>query len=637
MTDKHKLSLTGGSWSSATGVTPRGSNRSIQACTPCKESKRKCSGTLPCHRCSSLNRSQLCSFAAVPTRESSCSVDGHPGPKRPPLLSPETLYANKLRERINHLEHVLKDMAEGAGVEGLDSLLAEMGDDEDEKTRGIQKAVQVLRESRIQRNMDINPSTSSTNSSFPNRTPNTPFDNQDQPLGNLPVAPVLLSNDPHYIGPSSSSAYAQNLIQNLSHHHPPSFPALLTPGIGAQCDGGSLVDRLLLEAVNKRAKSFPLPSQDLRDKLVDAYFKEVHLMWPILHRATFELELRNGTADRIPSFRRLVFSVLALGCRFVTDPRIPVPESAKLGDEEQTAHTRGFLYFLAASSTITESNLAHVVPPDLCDVQAAVLGVLWSIGATSFMVSWQRVGIAIRSAIDVGCHSELSPYWTRSPLEDQLRKRAFHSLAAFDRIISTQLSRPLALQDFDLNLALPLDITDTALSSWSSFSLPTPPAPSTTLTPVTAWLQLVKLTELLAETSQAMHGTKRNSRTRGVEEVRDEMRRIDSLLNEWLAAVPESLKWDSHAENLDTMTMSATLHAIFYHTQILLHRDFFAFNPRGDTCSPSTAICSHAARSASKIYNFASRMGILGRLFWFAPQYVSLVRMSFAGSSDFAS
>lgn len=63
-----------------------------------------------------------------------------------------------------------------------------------------------------------------------------------------------------------------------------------------------------------------------------------------------------------------------------------------------------------------------IVSSTLYDIQCSVLSILWLGGAASPISTWAAVGFAMRRAVDVGCHREVRERWSRSPLENQLRK-----------------------------------------------------------------------------------------------------------------------------------------------------------------------------------------------------------------------
>lgn len=84
---------------------------------------------------------------------------------------------------------------------------------------------------------------------------------------------------------------------------------------------------------------------------------------------------------------------------------------------------------------------SDIVPWRLFDLQSSALEIMWLLGATRATIAWATVGSAIRQAVTVGAHAEVHPVWNASPLEDELRRRAFHGLLFLDR--TSSIIKPL--------------------------------------------------------------------------------------------------------------------------------------------------------------------------------------------------
>jgi hypothetical protein len=74
------------------------------------------------------------------------------------------------------------------------------------------------------------------------------------------------------------------------------------------------------------------------------------------------------------------------------------------------------------------------------------LATLFLQGSSAPQACWSIVGIGIRLAQDIGAHRR-KLYDSKPSLHDELWKRAFWVLVAFDRGISAGLGRPCAIQD----------------------------------------------------------------------------------------------------------------------------------------------------------------------------------------------
>jgi len=67
---------------------------------------------------------------------------------------------------------------------------------------------------------------------------------------------------------------------------------------------------------------FEFPDMDLLQHLVDCYFDNINLMFPILHRPSFVRSIRQGLHEVNQDFGAVVLLVCAIGCRFTEDSRV---------------------------------------------------------------------------------------------------------------------------------------------------------------------------------------------------------------------------------------------------------------------------------------------------------------------------
>ena len=95
-----------------------------------------------------------------------------------------------------------------------------------------------------------------------------------------------------------------------------------------------------------------------------------------------------------------VFSIFAVGARFVEDTRIPSNTTIDSAPPRAREHARGFVYYSTASPNLA----ANFSAPTLFDIQTSLNCVLWVSGASHPFISWQRVGFASTLA-----HSAPSP------------------------------------------------------------------------------------------------------------------------------------------------------------------------------------------------------------------------------------
>jgi hypothetical protein len=84
------------------------------------------------------------------------------------------------------------------------------------------------------------------------------------------------------------------------------------------------------QMIDKQRLSYPDP--DLMQQLIELYFQEMNIYSPVLHRPTFEEDVRNGLHLRDSGFGAVLLLVCALGARYTDDPRVfldpAAPQSA---------------------------------------------------------------------------------------------------------------------------------------------------------------------------------------------------------------------------------------------------------------------------------------------------------------------
>lgn len=81
------------------------------------------------------------------------------------------------------------------------------------------------------------------------------------------------------------------------------------------------------EELNINASKFTFPDGDLFVSLVNLYFKEVNIFFPLLHRPTFERQIAERLHCQDAMFGNVVLLVCALGSKFSHDPRVLTEDS----------------------------------------------------------------------------------------------------------------------------------------------------------------------------------------------------------------------------------------------------------------------------------------------------------------------
>ncbi|KAF5344576.1 hypothetical protein D9757_015251 [Collybiopsis confluens] len=219
------------------------------------------------------------------------------------------------------------------------------------------------------------------------------------------------------------------------------------------------------------------------------------------------------------------------------------------------------------------------------------------------------VGIGIRLAQDVGAHRR-KPNQTLT-VEDELWKRAFWCLVCMDRVFSTALGRPCAIQEEDYDVEMPTECDD---EYWEhrdpSQAFRQPPGRPSIISSFNAYIKLNLLLSIALRTIYAINKSKILLGFGGDQWEYHIVAELDSALNQWVDSVPDHLRWDPKRENNLWFNQSVNLYTQYYLVQILVHRPFISSPKKPSPLSfPSLAICTNAARSASHVMDVQRRRG----------------------------
>ncbi|KUJ12403.1 uncharacterized protein LY89DRAFT_785771 [Mollisia scopiformis] len=191
----------------------------------------------------------------------------------------------------------------------------------------------------------------------------------------------------------------------------------------------------------------PVPSLEIANMLQVAYFETRWASFPLLHRPTFMEKhfshvMQHGMAANHASLF-LVYMVFAI---------------ASIDLQRQKKELVGV--HLEFFNTATSMFLGGLMAADnLETIQGLLLMTIFAINEPQSINAWMVNGLAIRFAIDLGLHRK-SYCPTRSLLRSEMKKRIFWSAYALDRNISVALGRPFCIQDREINVDLPLQLTD---------------------------------------------------------------------------------------------------------------------------------------------------------------------------------
>ncbi|KZT67994.1 hypothetical protein DAEQUDRAFT_728533 [Daedalea quercina L-15889] len=353
-----------------------------------------------------------------------------------------------------------------------------------------------------------------------------------------------------------------------------------------------------LQELPRPHKQSDFPEESLMNLLIELYFQEVQPFTPLLHRPTFERNIREGLHLEDVGFGSTVLLVCAIGARFTDDPRVC------LQDYPENRLSSGWEWFKQVQM-IRQSMLA---PPRLYDLQVYCLTAIFLQGSSAPQASWTLIGVGIRMAQDVGAHRK-KVYNVKPTVEEELWKRAFWVLVSMDRSISSVLGRPCAIQDEDFDLDLPIECDD---EYWENddpeLAFKQPPGKPSLVTFFNCFLRLNQILAFALRTIYSINKSKALLGFVGQQWEQHIVAELDSALNKWIDSVPDHLRWDPNREDVNFLNQSANLYASYYQLQICVHRPFIPSPRKPSPLSfPSLAICTNAARSCTHVMDVQCR------------------------------
>ncbi|KAH9935116.1 fungal-specific transcription factor domain-containing protein, partial [Epithele typhae] len=325
------------------------------------------------------------------------------------------------------------------------------------------------------------------------------------------------------------------------------------------------------------------PPRDLIDKLANAYFDAFNMYLPLLHRPTFNKHLDDGKHLTDRGIGSVVFLVCALGARHVLDdPRTVV------GHKDPGWHW--FEHVDRAKWSVRDR-------PKLEDLQVC-LTAAYLVGSDAPLSGWNIVGLGMRMAQDVGCHRK-KMYRSKPTAHDELWKRAFWSLLAFDRMGSFGLGRPAAIHDEDFDTEPLLEVDDEYwFNDDPELCFKQPEGKPSTVALANCFARLLRIFAFASRTIYSINKRKLGFGDDGSDWERRIVTDIDSALNRWMDTIPEHLRLDNKSKEGVFLSQSTGLYCFYYFAQIFVHRPFISSpNKPSRLPFPSLAICTSAARS----------------------------------------
>ncbi|KAI0650062.1 fungal-specific transcription factor domain-containing protein [Trametes meyenii] len=336
------------------------------------------------------------------------------------------------------------------------------------------------------------------------------------------------------------------------------------------------------------------PERDLADKLVDAYFARFHFLMPVLDKPEFmrrytylmdhqndAVFIRNHTA-----FVALVCAVFAVASRFVDDPRL-----TKFDNLDDAG--MGMVYYERALI------LHHISYPTIQveHVQCFLLMSSFLCSVNCLPQAWLLVGQAVRAAQDIGLHRSprllLVP-----PIEKETRRKIWWGVYTLDRMLALALGRPLAIEDADCDVEIPVELDDESLPQYFRGEM----MPQGTITLMRGFIELIELYKIAGRVLRevyALDKTKEYLETDKRAELDRSVETLDRSLTKWCEDLPAVFK--SHPVTEKQVSMAAVLCSHYYSILTTLHRNFLPVKRELPVAPRSTAKAVSTARACVRL------------------------------------
>ncbi|KAI9933470.1 Transcriptional activator of fatty acid utilization [Aspergillus wentii] len=351
-------------------------------------------------------------------------------------------------------------------------------------------------------------------------------------------APIKEAGRVAYLGESSNlSLLVQDRHGTTDVVHYP-----LPPNIKGSRARLTDLDNLELDILHQRG-AFLLPPKPLCDELVDAYFKWVAPVVPIINRNRF---MRHYRDPKSPPSLLLLQAILLAGSR--------VCNNAQLMDSNGSTTPAAMTFYKRAKALYD----ANYEDDRVTIVQALVLlGWYWEgpEDVTKNVFYWTRVAMVV--AQGSGMHRSVESSQLSKP-DKRLWKRIWWTLFTRDRSVAVALGRPIGINTDDSDVGMLTE--DDFIEDEVDIPAESPLDP----VHVQFFLQYVKLCEIMGLVLSQQYSVASKSRRMNAMD----LTHSDMALADWLQNCPKEVCWQRSRHHF----WAALLHANYYTTLCLLHR-----------------------------------------------------------------
>ncbi|KAJ5923626.1 hypothetical protein N7454_008871 [Penicillium verhagenii] len=558
-----------------------------RACDSCKVKKTRCTGTLPCTRCTRLTLP--CEYNAAYSR-------GLP-PAPLPGGSPSSIGGQVKKRRVSNAGRVSSSS----------------------RSRGSTGNPHSHPNTDLDLNMNLNQPAGGSGAI----SGGTNYRGAAAGLRHGHTAVASLRNSPepgstdfegNYLGPASGISFINRVWSRLHHDEHTRIPDELQNESSKNTAVFMFGDKPYTYPDNS---DFALPPIQTVMEMVAIYFDFSMVTYRFLHRSNVEgwvklIYENNISISNLPVGNMVARTAIVLMICAVSTLHQD-PESEAVAD----AHSKSEHWFTASKYLSSlESG-----PPRLETIQVRLIQCLYLLSSSRANECWYLFGTALQVVTALGLHRKWPPKMPKkscSSLELELRKRIFWSVYTLDKYLSIMFGRPRLLHDEDIDQELPDEINDEDLLEEDPMR-----RTGTTDSMMIASVLHYRLGRILGEISRQLYSINPLSRDSPL----DTAVRLTSELERWKESVPplfNSVQPTSLIPPLCRQSQVLQLaysHAMIHVTRSFLLSDFtdLSRRPRDAHSMVSTYVqkCIQAAENTiTLIDSLAQRSGFIQSL-WF--------------------
>lgn len=286
------------------------------------------------------------------------------------------------------------------------------------------------------------------------------------------------------------------------------------------------------------------------EELVGIFFDHCWAHLPVLHESSFREDHYAPLAQGRPAqdtSRFLIFMVFANAAH--------VRQAAKQG--RSLSHVQ---FFTKAVQHLPDLMCAG----DFEYIQGLLLLCMYGRCEPQSVDMWHTTGLALRAALGLNLHRQESLVHDHL-ITSEMTKRVFWSVYVMDRTMSIAMCRPLGIQDPEITIPFPFNLTDDDLTS----SVQPSPSRPVSVKDMSTFIHVIKLRRLGAEIYKDFHSP--SEHTSILQDFELSRQCYEEQVKQWLSTSPhyliapsmfQSSEWFQIAYHFAILSINRPSHAI---------------------------------------------------------------------------